>query len=227
MEAHGGLKQWYSQGPLAFRFNYKPLDGSTVRDTYQVVDVWRNRAVHQSTVDSTASFGWSGSEAWTKAKDTTLFSYDTKFWAMTPLYLMGFPFVLDGEGVNLELLPPSDYLGKPNDVVKVTFSPGTGSAPDDYYILHFDSETHLLMGTRYIVSYPEYFKKGEHLREKFMEIGPLADVDGILLPSALKTHWTVDGKPGEYLTHIEISDYSFKGKVSQTYFDPPLDAKKR
>ncbi|MEO0573652.1 MAG: hypothetical protein AAF039_18265, partial [Bacteroidota bacterium] len=97
MEAHGGLKNWYAKGPLAFRFNYQPLDGSTQRDSYQVVDIWRNRAIHHSAKDSTASYGWTGTDYWVKAKDSTAFAYDTKFWAMTPLYLMGFPFVLDGE----------------------------------------------------------------------------------------------------------------------------------
>ncbi len=226
MEAHGGLKNWYSKGPLTFRFNYQPLDGSTQRDSYQVVDIWRNRAVHHSAADSTASYGWTGTDHWVKAKDSTAFAYDTKFWAMTPLYLMGFPFVLDGEGVNLEVLPQSNYLNTTNDVVKVTFDPGTGDAPDDYYILHFDSQTHQLIGTRYIVSYPEYFKKGDHLPEKFMEVGPLVSVDGILLPNQLKTHWTVDGQPGEYLTLIEISDYGFKGDLPKVYFNMPEGAKK-
>lgn len=226
MEAHGGLKTWYSNGALAFRFNYQPLDGSTQRDSDQIVDIWSNRALHHSTTDSTASYGWTGTDAWVKAKDTTAFAYDTKFWSMTPLYLMGFPFVLDGEGVNLELLPQSNYLGKKNDVVKITFDADTGDAPDDYYILHFDSETHKLIGTRYIVSYPQYFKKGEHLPEKFMEIGALVNVEGILLPNELKTHWTKNGLPGEYLTLIEISDFNFRRNLPKNFFDMPDGAKK-
>jgi len=226
MEAHGGLERWFKNGPLAFRFNYQPLDGSTQRDSYQVVDTWRNRSLHHSIVDSAASYGWTGTEAWIKAKDTTAFAYDTKFWALTPLYLMGFPFVLDGEGVNLELLPQNTYKGKENDVVKVTFDAGTGDAPDDYYILQFDVDTHLLTATRYIVSYPEYFKKGEHLPEKFMEVGPLVTVDGILLPSGLKTHWTKNDQPGEYLTKIEITDMHFKQELEEDFFAMPEGAKK-
>ena len=46
MQAHGGLKNWYSKGPLAFRFNYQPIDGSTQRDSYQVIDS------EQTTVDT-------------------------------------------------------------------------------------------------------------------------------------------------------------------------------
>ena len=225
MEAHGGLKTWYANGALAMRFNYQPLDGSTQRDSYQVVDTWNNKAVHWSVKDSTQSYGWTGKKAWIKANDETVFPYDTKFWAITPLYLMGFPFVLDGEGVNLELLADSDYKGKTNKVVKITFDAGTGDAPDDYYILHFDAETNLLIGTRYIVSYPQYFKDGGHAPEKFMEVGTLVNTEGILLPSELKTHWTVEGKPGEHITQIDISDYSFKKELGEDFYEMPPDAK--
>ncbi|SDM22099.1 hypothetical protein [Kriegella aquimaris] len=226
MEAHGGLSKWYGNGALAFRFNYQPLDGKTARDSYQVVDTWRNRAVHTSVTDSTAKFGWDGKAAWVKAKDSTAFAYDTKFWALTPIYLFAHPFVLDGEGVNLELLPQATYIAKTNDVIKVTFDAGTGDAPDDYYILHFDTDTHLMTAIRYIVSYPAYFKDGGHNPEKFMEVGELVNVDGLLLPSELKTHWTVEnGQPGEYITKIEVTDLHFEKTLESDFFDVPEGAK--
>lgn len=227
MEAHGGLKNWFGNGALSFRFNYQPLaEGSANRDSYQVVDVWRNKAVHTSITDSKAKYGWNGETAWVQAKDSTAFAYDTKFWALTPLYLFGHPFVLDGEGVNLELLPETTYKGKANDVVKVTFEAGTGDAPDDYYILQFDTENHLLTATRYIVSYPAYFKDGGHNPEKFMEVGELVDVNGVLLPNELKTHWTAkNGQPGEYVTKIEISDIKFIKELDNAVFEAPEGAK--
>ncbi|WP_339708602.1 hypothetical protein [uncultured Kriegella sp.] len=226
MEAHGGLSKWFSNGALAFRFNYQPLDGKTARDSYQIVDVWRNRAVHTSVSDSTAKFGWNGKTAWVKAKDSTAFAYDTKFWALTPIYLFAHPFVLDGEGVNLELLPQAKYKEKTNDVVKVTFDAGTGDAPDDYYILHFDVDTHLITAIRYIVSYPEYFKDGGHNPEKFMEVGELVNIEGILLPTGLKTHWTVEnGQPGDYITKIDVSDLHFIKTLENDFYDVPEGAK--
>ncbi|NNE78615.1 MAG: hypothetical protein HKN31_16245, partial [Pricia sp.] len=133
MEAHGGLKKWYSNGALSFRFNYQPLDGKTQRDSYQTIDTWRNRARHTSTSDSTARYGWTGETAWVKATDSTAFDYDSRFCALKPFYFLGQPFVLDGDGVNLELLPPTTYKNETQEVVKVTFDPGTGDAPDDYY----------------------------------------------------------------------------------------------
>lgn len=226
MEAHGGLEQWYANGPLSFRFNYQPLNGKTPRDSYQVIDTWSNKARHTSVADSTAQFGWTGKNAWVKEKDSTAFAYDTKFWALTPLYFLGQPFVLSGEGVNLELLPEKTYKEKKQDVVKVTFDAGTGDAPDDYYILYFDKELHKLGAIRYIVSYPEYFKDGGHAPEKFMEVLGENNVEGILFPTNYKTHWlTNDEKPGEYITKIEVSNVSFKDNLANDYFDVPKNAK--
>lgn len=226
MEAHGGLDRWYANGPLSFRFNYQPLDGKTARDSYQTVDTWSNRAVHTSATDSTAHFGWTGEQAWVKAKDSTAFEYDTKFWALTPLYFYGQPFVLNGEGVNLELLPEVTYKQQKQDVVKVTFDAGTGDAPDDYYILYFSKESHKLVAIRYIVSYPEYFKDGGHAPEKFMEVMGENTVNGILFPTSYKTYWlTKDKKPGEYITQIDVSNVSFENDLPKDFFDVPKDAK--
>jgi hypothetical protein len=226
MEAHGGLAKWYANGPISFRFNYQPLNGKTARDSYQTVDTWSNRAVHTSMTDSTAHFGWTGEKAWVKAKDSTAFAYDTKFWALTPIYFYAQPFVLNGEGVNLELLPETTYKEQLQDVVKVTFDAGTGDAPDDYYILYFKKKSHKLAAIRYIVSYPEYFKDGGHAPEKFMEVIGENTIDGIVLPTSYKTHWlTEDEQPGEYITQIDISDVSFEAALPKDFFEAPVDAK--
>lgn len=226
MEAHGGLERWYGNGPLSFRFNYRPLDGKTPRDSYQTIDTWSNRARHTSATDSTAHFGWTGKIAWVQAADSTAFAYDTKFWALTPIYFLGQPFILDGAGVNLELLPKTVYKEVSQDVVKVTFDAGTGDAPDDYYILYFQEDTHLLSAIRYIVSYPAYFEDGGHLPEKFMEVIGAETVDGIRFPTSYKTHWlTDDAKPGAYITKIEVSDIHFRQQLNKDFFAVPKGAK--
>lgn len=94
MEAHGGLKNWYTNGFLSFRFNYQPVNGKGIRDSYQTIDTWNNKARHNSITDKNDVFGWDGKEAWVKAKDSISFAYDTKFWALTPIYFSGQPFVL-------------------------------------------------------------------------------------------------------------------------------------
>lgn len=225
MEAQGGLEKWFKNGFISFRFDYQPEDGSTRRNSYQTVDTWNNKARHNSMQDTTAIFGWDGKEAWVKAKDSLAFKYDTKFWALTPIYLFAHPFVLDGEGVNLELLENKEYKGVMQDAIKVTFASGTGDAPDDYYKLYFDKNTHKMSAILYIVSYPGYFPNGGHAPEKIMEIVDWTTVDGIDLPTTLKTHWSKDGDLGEYITKIEVSNVSFSPTVPDNYFSKPEGAK--
>ncbi len=225
MEAHGGLQNWYSNGPLSFHFDYVPLDGSTVRNTYQTIDTWSNKARHQNVVDRTQEFGWTGEKSWKQVRDSTSFPFDMKFWALTPYYFLGQPFVLDGEGIQLEKLADASHKGTPYDAVKVSFAAGTGNAPDDYYVLYFGKNDHKLAVIRYIVSYPAYFEAGKHAPEKFMELLGTTVVDGIELATGYHTHWlTDDEKAGEHITTITVDSISFDPTVKNAYFEMPEGA---
>jgi hypothetical protein len=227
MEAHGGLEKWFSNGYFSMHFDYKPLNGKGIRDSYQTIDTWSNKARHNSITDPTSIYGWDGKEAWIKAKDSTSFEYDTAFWALTPLYFSGQPFVLDGEGVNLELLPEKEFKGANQNVVKATYDAGVGSAPDDYYILYINAETNLVDAFKYIVSYPEYFPNGGHAPEKITVAQGRTTVDGIVFAKGFKTYWSVDKEKdglGEYITKIDVSDISFSPTVEENYFSKPNDA---
>ncbi|WP_394748202.1 hypothetical protein [Spongiimicrobium salis] len=225
MEAHGGLGQWYKNGPVSFQFYYKPLDGGTPRNTHQIVETWSSRARHKKVNDSISQYGWDGKNAWVQAKDSTVFPYNTRFWSLTPYFFMAQPFVLDGQGTNLELLPQENYKDTTYDVIRVTFDAGTGDAPDDYYVLYFNAENHQLGVIRYVVSYPKYFKKGEHTPEKFMELYGQQTVNGIVLPERYQTHWLVsNNQPGEYITDIRLSNVSFVPELEDHYFTVPEGA---
>lgn len=227
MEAHGGLKTWYSNGPLSFHFDYLPLDGKTRRNTNQTVDTWSNKARHQSLTDPTNEFGWTGEKAWKKTKDSLAFPFDMRFWALTPHYFLSQPFIFDGEGVNLEKLEDKTHKNEAFNAIKVTFSAGTGDAPDDYYILYFSKTTHKLAVIRYIVSYPAYFKNGKakHSPEKFMEIQGYQTVNGIEFATGYHTHWlTKNETAGEHSTTITVDNISFKPELENSYFDMPNGA---
>ncbi|WP_299682246.1 DUF6503 family protein [uncultured Dokdonia sp.] len=226
MEAHGGLANWYSKGPIAFHFDYKPLDGSTQRNTYQTIDMWRNIARHQHYDDHSQEFGWDGAKAWTKTTDSTAFKYNLRFWALTPYYFLAQPFVLDGEGVILEQLEDKDFKDKVYNVIRVSFAEGTGDAPDDYYVLYFGKEDHQLGVIRYIVSYPGYFEKGKHLPEKFMELQGTTIVDGITLSTGYHTHWLLENEtPGDHITTITVDSISFQPDTKKEYLAVPEGAK--
>lgn len=226
MQAHGGLDNWYENGPVSFHFNYQPLEKGAARNTYQVIDTWSSKARHKDASDSSAQFGWDGKQAWVIAKDSTTFQYDLRFWALTPFFFSAQPFVLDGDGTNLQLLEQKKYKETLHDVVKVTFDAGTGDAPDDYYILYFNSQTHKLAVIRYIVSYPAYFPKGKHTPEKFMELTGEQSVAGIHFPTGYRTYMlTEDEMPGKYVTEVTLSEIEFLPETRTDYFAPPQGAK--
>lgn len=225
MEAQGGLKKWFSNGPIAFNFDYMPLDGKTRRNTNQIIDTWSNKARHQSVTNTKDEFGWTGEKSWKKLQDSTAFAFDMTFWNLTPHYFLSQPFVLDGEGVNLEKLEDKSHKNVAYNVVKVTFTAGTGDAPDDYYILYFGKENHKLAVIRYIVSYPSYFKDGGHAPEKFMEIQGYKTINGIDLATGYHTHWTTKNETaGEHITTITVNNVSFKPEIENSYFDMPEGA---
>lgn len=225
MEAHGGLERYFTNGPLSFKFDYVPLDGSTRRYTYQTIDTWSNKARHWSPEDRSDSFGWDGEKAWKQVKDSTVFPYDMRFWALTPYYFLAQPFILDGEGVQLEKLADKTHKGVAYDAIKVTFAAGTGDAPDDYYVLYFGKENHKLAVIRYIVSYPQYFPEGGHLPEKLMELQGTTVVNGIELATGYHTHWlTKDEQAGEHITTITVDTIKFSPDTKDSYFTIPVGA---
>jgi hypothetical protein len=226
IESHGGLETWFKNGPLSFRFDYIPLNGKTPRKTIQQIDTWSNKAVHQLVDDPNNTFGWDGTDAWVMLNDSFKIPFDVRFWALTPYYFLGQPFIFDGEGVEIEKIEDQTLLDTIYDAVKISFKPGTGDAPDDYYINYLDKSTHLLKAIKYIVSYPEYFEKGKHSPEKIMIIKSYDEYEGIVLATAYETFSTDEnGNQEEKVTAVKVSNIEFKPNLKNTYFDKPEGSK--
>ncbi len=219
IEAHGGLKRWYSNGALYFRFNYKNLKTGGP-DTYQTIDTWSAKARHKLVSDSTIEYGWDGEKAWKYPYDANV-KENPRFWALTPFYFVGVPFVIADEGITLKYKGVIEFENNKYHQVLVTFGDGLGDAPDDYYVLYIDVNTFRVGGLRYVVSYPAYFAKGEHGPEKHMTYYGKQIVDGIMFPQSIKTYkW--DGKvPKEHTTNITISDMSFEPNTHPDHFTIP------
>ena len=208
IEAHGGLAAGTANGPLAFRFNYRPLDDGTPRDTYEVASYWSAQTRHRLVQDITVQYGWDGQQAWVYPTDT-LIPYDVRFWSLTPYYFVGIPFVLADEGINLALLESDTLAGKPYDLVKVTYEDGVGDAPDDYYVIYVGPDDNRVDAIRYIVSYPGYFPDGGHAPEKLMTYQGAQTVDGITLPERYRTFWWKDKQRGKHITTSPCPKWPF------------------
>jgi len=222
MEFHGGLEKWWSNGPLYFRFNYQPKPGTgQVRDTYETADFWTSRTRHQRVSNTKEEYGWDGTRSW-RFPDSVDIKYNTRFWALTPYYFAGMPFVFADKGVNLSLEDDAVYEGVTYNIVRATFGDGVGDAPDDYYVLYIHPDTGRLSAIRYVVSYPAYFKKGEHTQEKLMTYEGQQNIGGIVFPKKHRTFmWEADGSIGAYVTDITLSDVEFRPNTENSYFAMP------
>ena len=225
IQYHGGLSQWWGNGPLHFRFNYRPKPGTgQYRDTYEVADFWRSVTRHQRVENTAVEYGWDGAKAW-YAPDTAQIPYNTRFWALTPYYFVGMPFVFADEGVNLTLEEAAEYEGETYHVVRITYGEGVGDAPDDFYVLYIDQETYRLSAIRYVVSYPGYFPNGGHTQEKLMTYEGEQKVGGITFPQQHRTFmWEADDTIGKYVTDITLSDLEFRPDTERSYFERPEGA---
>lgn len=187
IEAHGGLATWYRSGTLEFVFDYQPSDESQRKLTLNRVDLWRARAWQsQRGSETQAVFGWDGTEAWIEPGPDS-FPTSARFWALTPYYFVGVPFVFADEGTRFEDLGESVLWAEPYRTVKVTFE-AVGDAPDDYYILYLHPETKRVKAMRYIVSYPGFFAPGSHSPEKLMHYQDFVQVGGLWLATRLHGH---------------------------------------
>lgn len=230
IEAHGGLDGWLSAGTLRFDFDYQPLANPARRmRTHNEVDLWsawaRQEELPASGNQPLAVLGWNGEEAWI-TPDADAFPSPARFWALTPYYFVGMPFVAADPGTRYERLPDAPLDGQTFQLVKLTYADGTGDSPDDYYVLYLHPETHRLHALRYVVAYPGFFPEGGHTPEKIMRYTQPTEVGGLLLPGQLDTSaWDPEsGAPGEVVTRIEVSGQALGARVPPSVYDPEAGA---
>ena len=220
--AHGGLEAWLRRGTIAFTFDYQPLGQPQRRmHTRSIVDLWRSRAMQTELGEGAdARLGWDGRQAWI-VPDAKAFPIGPRFWATTPYYFVGMPFVLADPGVRFEQLGNRMLDGKPHVAVKATFAPGTGDSPDDYYVVYLDPATSQMRALGYIVAYPGFFKPGQHSPEKLMRYTEFASVDGLQFAHRLDTFkWTDADGQGDKVTDISVSDIKVGESVPASTFAP-------
>ena len=225
MEAHGGLEHWYGNGILHFQWAYhmKDVGPEAVVKTVQDVDNLTMSAVHQ-VPDSKIKFGLHQGEAWIHPADAQ-FAVPPRFWALTPYYFIGIPFVFADIGINaVAVLEDIEFEGAAYKQIKITYSQGTGDSPDDYYILLIHPETKKVKGARYIVTSPLIAKEGP-LPETFITLEEYQNVSGVLLATKYRSFLMNANVIGKNIRHAVADDISFKPAGSVDFL-PPADAKK-
>ncbi|MFT6396413.1 MAG: hypothetical protein ACJAYU_001156 [Bradymonadia bacterium] len=232
IEAAGGLGRWYSNGPVQFRFRYVPIDRPGP-DTVQTIDTWRSLAVHETTAAAVSRFGWDGENAWSDIPQGIELGTNPRFWSLTPYYFVGVPFVLSDPGVTLAYEGEIDLEGRTWELVRATFGDGVGDAPEDFYVVLVDQETHRIGGVRYVVSYPGFFPQGGHTPEKVLFYDGAQEIGGITLPETFRTlMWAtagedgveITGPTGDVVTNTYLTDVSFHPELPLSTFEIPEGA---
>ncbi len=163
-----------------------------------------------------------GQDAYVTPADAPIPPGMARFHLLTWPYFIAAPFKLADPGTHID-----DAGIKPIDVHhifptgKLTFTPGTGDSPDDWYLVYRDPDTNQLAAMAYIVTYG----KDTHDAEKEPHIAiyeAFEEVDGVTLPTRMSMwNWeTGTGKIGEMLGQLELANYQFVEPDESTFTQP-------
>lgn len=149
-----------------------------------------------------------------------------RFDAYTWSYFFLFPYKLSDEGTVWQDYENPGLNGHLYEAQKLMFESGTGDAPEDWYVVYADTNTHLIEVASYIVTAhksKEEAEKDPHA----IKYEDYVNVNGV--PIATKwTFWGWDEKEGltKQLGEGTLSDVKFVNP-EKGFFHPPLDFKKK
>ena len=192
--AHGGLETFKNYGTLQYDQQMEITGIVNVSDN-QLFDLNSRKALITS---ENYIVGFDGTEAWITPNPEAL-GIPPRFYALTPFYFFGLPFLFADPGVNLESLGTKELNGKEYNVVKATYDPGIGDTPDDDYVAYLDKETNQIEVLHYIVTYPPLMqgKSIEELERHAAVYEEWQQVDGLIVPKKISFYEWSDDKLGE------------------------------
>ena len=138
-----------------------------------------------------------------------------RFDAYTWPYFQALPYKLADPGTVLKSLPEENMHGRLLDVAELTFSRGTGDAPDDWYRLYTDRESGLLQAAAYIVTYGDKDRAEAEVDPHAIFYSDYRDVAGVPMAHT----WTFvawqegpsgQGLWGDTLGHAQLSDFQLR-----------------
>lgn len=228
LDVHGGLDSWYTTGTYSFDFDYQPYEAPERRMfTHNQVDTWSGRVRQTELGDGAdATLGWDGSEAWI-VPSPDAFPAPAAFWATTPYYFAAIPFVLADPGTQHAFegafdLPMPDGTSVPTLVTKVSFEPGTGQAPDDYYVVHADPQTFKMVALRYIVTDPAVRRSdAPPPKETILYYSDERTIHGLHIPHHYDGYRYADGAPGVRKSTVDLANVSMTQAIPLSAFSRP------
>jgi len=203
-EAHH-RSEWYAKG--AVETGIRLGMGEKVRFSGKL-DMLTHGGMTKLTVDGGTTLGFDQEGAWIAPAESDF--EKPRFHSLTWSYFLAAPFKLEDPGAKIEPTGKKMLNGKEYETAKLTFDPGTGDAPDDWYLLYQDSETGRLAAMAYVVTYKGMAKPKDKEEPHAITYEDYQSVDGVPVPMHWKFwNWSENGGLGDQLMEMKLSDFKF------------------
>ena len=208
IEAHGGLEKWRSAPTVSFEDTLQPPEGPPLTSRVSVEQ--RSRRAYLDFPEMGARMAWDGGKAWSENWQGP---FPPRFFALLSYYFLNLPWLAADPGVNLSEPGTGKLWDDPTEyiTVKMTFEPGVGDTPDDYYILYIDPDSYRLRAAELRVTYADILPPEVDAIEEIAVYDKFATVEGLVVPMKCSIH----GKDRSPLASLEWRNWSF---------DRPFDA---
>ncbi|MEM1024653.1 MAG: hypothetical protein AAGD10_04945 [Myxococcota bacterium] len=175
--------------------------------------------------DSGKIIVFDGQTAWLSPADAS--AQGARFDALTWSYFMLAAFKLKDPGARWAEVGKRPWKdGAELSAAKLSFGQGVGDAPDDWYVVYADPESHALLGLAYIVTFGGRSQAQAEAEPHAIAYERYADVEGVKLPS----HWSFwlwseeKGVFGEPLGRARLEGFELMKTVPDTLFRRPAGA---
>jgi hypothetical protein len=216
--AHGGMDLWADAPTVSFTDEFRPGEAAEGAPMRVTVEQGPRRA-YLDAVGSDMRMAWDGERAWSEGWAVPM---PPRFLALLDYYFLNLPWLARDPGVNLSEVGRAEIPGDPTGyrTIRMTFDPGTGDTPDDYYLLYIDPETQRLKATEYIVTYRALLAEGEESSPLHLLVyDEWTTVDGLVVP----THYSIYEGETVYATN-RIGDWSFSRPFDLSRMEMPEGA---
>ncbi len=217
--AHGGMERWLATPTVSFEDEFRPGTATEGSPSRVMVEQGRRRA-YLDFPGTEMRLSWDGEKAWS---ENWQFPYPPRFLALLNYYFANLPWLVEDPGVVLgdpgsgKLFDdPTEYL-----TIRVTYEPGVGDTPDDYYVLYVHPESFELRANEYVVTYRALLPEGVASTDPHILIyDEWTEVDGLKVPA----HYTIYELDGTVYGSCAFRDWSFSRPFDESRMVMPPGA---
>ena len=217
IEAHGGLEKWRSAPTVSFEDTLQPPEGPPLTSRVSVEQ--RSRRAYLDFPEMGARMAWDGEKAWSENWQGP---FPHRFFALLSYYFLNLPWLAADPGVNLSEPGTGKLWDDPTEyiTVKMTFEPGVGDTPDDYYILYIDPDTYRLRAAELSVTYADILPPEVDAIEEIAVYDKFATVEGLVVPMKCSIY----GKDRSPFASWEWRNWSFDRPFDESRMVMAADA---